>query len=78
MVKWDLAGMDAEPMAMALDAALQTMATNYEEAKGATDDLFEAGRSVAYFEMLDILRSQITAFGGQMDEVEPPVGRANA
>ena len=77
-MKWNLAGMDSESMAMALDTALQTMATNYQEAKGATNDLFEAGRAVAYFETLDVLRSQVTAFGGEMDEVEPPVGRAHA
>ena len=47
---------------------------NYRDAAlAAGRDEMQAGRQLAYFEMLDMLRSRILAAGGDMEEIKPPV-----
>lgn len=46
---------------------------NYQEALSAAEDEMQAGRQLAYFEMLDMLRSRILTAGGEMNEIIPPI-----
>ena len=75
---WDLKEMSRDELAEALEESLTVMDQRYSEAKQQAKDTFQAGRELAYFETLDILRSRIIVAGGAMDEVEPPVGRIHA
>jgi len=45
---------------------------NYQETMSATEDEMQAGRQLAYFEMLDMLRSRILIAGGEMNEIPLP------
>ena len=57
----------------AIDQALEEMTKRYADASAAASaDAFEAGRKLAYYETLDILRSRLMVFGGEMDEIDPP------
>jgi len=75
---WNFDEMSREDLVKALNDALMVMSERYQEAKGLSKDSFQAGRELAYFETLDILRSRIEINGGQMDEVLSPTERAHA
>jgi len=70
---WNLDGLDRTGAIYAIDQALEEMTKRYADASAAASaDAFEAGRKLAYYEMLDILRSRLMVFGGEMDEIDPP------
>lgn len=76
---WNLGEMSRDDLAEALKESLAVMDQRYQEARQQqAGDTFHAGRELAYFETLDILRSRIIVAGGEMDEVEPPIGRHHA
>lgn len=64
--------MTREDLSIALEDALQAIAENYQEASENSGDAFQAGRELAYYEVLDILRSRIEIHGGEMHEVKQP------
>lgn len=70
---WNLDGLDRNGAVYAIDQSLEEMTKRFEEASAAAPtDAFEAGRKLAYYEALDILRSRLMVFGGKMDEIDLP------
>lgn len=68
----NLDDMTKEELATALSETAQTLLDNYSEIEKNTEDAFESGRRLAYYEALDILRSRIEICGGTMEEVILP------
>ena len=70
----DLHTMSKDDLSLAIKEFASATIDNYTEASAVSEqDKFQAGRQLAYFEVLDMLRSRIELHGGSMEEIKLPV-----
>lgn len=64
--------MSIDDLKNALESFVSDAFDNYREAGEGIQDDFQAGRQLAYYEVLDMIRSRIMINNGKMDDVDIP------